>query len=87
MALRRSEISGSLAKIKGGFAVEGGGIQSHGFKETQPQLIPCPGPNSPTAQASSTSLLRQTQEYGIQTPNRLQLFTSLRCEKSNVLPQ
>lgn len=42
MALRRSKTSESLAKIKDGFAVEGGGIQSHGSQETQPQLTSPP---------------------------------------------
>lgn len=65
MALRRSETSGSLAKIKDGFAVEGGVIQSHGPQETQPQLASPTGPRSPVAQTSSTSLLRQRQEYRV----------------------
>lgn len=65
MALRRSETSGSLAKTKDGFAVEGGRIQSHGSRETQPQLASPTGPRSPMTQASSTSLFRQMQEYGV----------------------
>lgn len=65
MALRRSETSGSRAKIKDKFAVEGGGIQSHGSQDIQPQLAYPTGPRSPVAQASSMSLLRQMQEYGV----------------------
>lgn len=87
MGLRRSETSGSLAKIKDEFQVEGGEIQSHSSQETQPQLEFPTGPRSLVAQASSTLLLRQMQEYGVQTPNRLQPLTVPGGEKSNVLLQ
>lgn len=51
-----------MAKIKDGFTVESGGVQSLGSQETQTQLASPTGPRSSARQASSTSLLRQMEK-------------------------
>ena len=73
MALKRSETSGSLAKIKDGFTVEGGG----GFS---PMGLRRPSPSHTSQISCGTSLQHVTVKatagiWGLNTKNPLQLLT------------